>query len=428
MGPQKRPLFFQNVRTSHQFLKASHAHSQVATSWQWCNMLHDNSPAGMRPLRVNMDETSVCMYQSGGVGLVSRRARRLLRSARPLAQNISRGQLRACLTHAALLCDDRTVQHHLPQMFIAGKSSMTQQQADAVRRAITPPLELLLLDKGWMNTTVMCLLAKRIRESLPPAAARRFVILTMDAHRSHYSPVVLRELAAQRIAVHFVPAKATWIMQPCDTHLFAQYKAKLAHQCQQDIVRGLGVTCSWDTLARGINWVVHNTMAGRDWWHAFAHTGLVGHQEHVSDRLREKLQGTIPREVGSELPSLQALLEMFPRNSAISIGDLFAFFTCAAASTASQEPAQHTAASTGPRDHAESGGVWFGRLRSSSRLTGGSPAPSTAASCAMPRSPPREPLPPAAPAPVLPRASRISRLPRRWLLARQSARSPGDRE
>lgn len=127
------------------------------------------------------------MYQSGRIGLVAGKPWKTLRGPRPVARAVTKGQQRAALTHMALLCDDAAVQAVLPQILLAGRGSMTRAQAQAVRGAVRGPLELHVLSKGWANTAVMCHLAGRLRESLPPADAARHVILTMDVYKAHLS-------------------------------------------------------------------------------------------------------------------------------------------------------------------------------------------------------------------------------------------------
>ena len=360
-----------------------------------------------------MDETSVRMYQTGRIGLVAGAPWKTLRGPRPIAQAVTKGQQRAALTHVALLCDNASVQGVLPQLLLAGSGSMTQAQAEAVRRALRGPLELHVLKKGWVNTDVMCYLAGRIRASLPPADAGRHIILTMDVYKAHLSKQALQEFGRARIAVHFVPAKATWIMQPCDTHLFASYKRCLAKVCQENMLRGSNSTCSWEALAHGISVVVNEFMPQRDWAHAFAHTGLVGHQEQVSDRLSAKLGGVLPHGGPSAMPSLTSLLELFPQRVTVDVEDLFACFL-----PGKRKGGGHRA--QGGRCHEEERstehGVWTGRLRSSSRLKlDPAPAPDPD-SCPPPPLPPPAVAPSAAPQPpTLPVGRRISRLPRRWL-------------
>lgn len=46
----------------------------MRTSWQWNNLLHAHAPEGQQRLRINMDETSVRMYQQGALAwLLGRR-------------------------------------------------------------------------------------------------------------------------------------------------------------------------------------------------------------------------------------------------------------------------------------------------------------------------------------------------------------------
>ena len=139
---------------------------QVLASWQWSNCLHAQAPPSQEVLRINMDETSIRLYQDAGKGLLVARACRQRHTPRGLVQKVTRSKLRAALTHAALLCDDPEAQRALPQLLIAGEASMTAAQEDTVRSVLPRHVVLLRMKKGWMNADVMCWLAEHIHASL----------------------------------------------------------------------------------------------------------------------------------------------------------------------------------------------------------------------------------------------------------------------
>ena len=64
---------------------------------------------GKMPLRINVDESSICVFQGGGKGAV------FVKQAR---QKVSKSQKRKNLTLLAFICDRPDVQPHLPQIII----------------------------------------------------------------------------------------------------------------------------------------------------------------------------------------------------------------------------------------------------------------------------------------------------------------------
>ena len=234
-------------------------------------------------------------------------------------------------------------------------------------RATLPRHTVLLRQKkGWMNADVMCWLAHAVQASLLAWRATHDIIFTSDAYKAHFTPRVLRAFAARRIMFHLIPAKATWIMQPADTHLFAMYKAHMAKVCQQKMLSRSEQSLCWQSLVEGVVDTIEQIIHGRHWAPAFAHVGLVGNQDSVSARVCHKLGIVEPMKPGVALPSLDQLTSIFPRNSSVQVGDLFAYFTTR---PVSRPPRPPIGESPSVVVHAVSGAnPWYGRLRSSSAL------------------------------------------------------------
>ena len=75
-----------------------------------------NVDAGKMPLRINTDETSICVFQGKRKGAV------FVKKAR---QKVSKSQRRKNLTLLAFVCDRADIQPHLPQIIIGSSSIST---------------------------------------------------------------------------------------------------------------------------------------------------------------------------------------------------------------------------------------------------------------------------------------------------------------
>ncbi len=222
-----------------------------------------------------------------------------------------------------------------------------------------------------MNVDVMCWLAEQIHASLRAWEDTHVIIFMVDAYKAHYSPRVLRAVAARRRMTHIIPAKTTWIMQPADTHLFSQYKVHLTRICQQEMLSRGELPLSGETRGEALVDTIEHVIHGRPWAHAFAQLGLIFHQNTVSARVWQKLGLDDPMLAGNSLPSLDNLLWFSLLIVLLQYGDLFAYFTRPQVSLpppAVEEPEVVVVPGTG------SANPWLGRLRSSSALKIGTQA------------------------------------------------------
>ena len=101
---------------------------EAAAFWQWANYCASRVPAGRRQLRINFDETAVCLYQGHARGNI------FLAKTDQTRQNVPRWKRRAYLTHVAFACDgaavpneacvlnDIEVQNYVLQLPITGGS------------------------------------------------------------------------------------------------------------------------------------------------------------------------------------------------------------------------------------------------------------------------------------------------------------------
>ena len=90
---------------------------QAWATWQWYNFAAQRVPEGKAVLRINVDETSVCLYQGDQKGTIFFNPRKRPRSAEPV-QRAGKAQKRTCLTHIAFICDRPDVQPVLPQVIV----------------------------------------------------------------------------------------------------------------------------------------------------------------------------------------------------------------------------------------------------------------------------------------------------------------------
>jgi hypothetical protein len=252
---------------------------------------------------VNMDETSVAFTFGGQKGniLVTKKEGQFRQR---FVERLAAGERRTSVTLLTCLADLPEVHRELPQILL-GSSNMFPGSFLAQHRTRMPEgVYLWANDRGWMTQEVCAVLLRAIHASLGALAQRYHVILLMDAHRAHISETICRRATALGITLVYVPAKLTWLLQPADTHLFAQFKNHLRRaytQQRHGSPDGRVSKIQWlDMLASCIT----NVVLQRTWGHAFAANGITGQQQTTSLYVRS--MAGLSREA---YPTMQPTLE-----------------------------------------------------------------------------------------------------------------------
>ena len=113
--------------------------SEAIAAWQWWNSCLADVCTGKRVLRINMDETAVCLFQGHGRGNLF-----LSNTDRAAVQNVPRGKQRMFLTHVAFICDDSVIQKVLPQVVIGNERAIPQKKLATLKANC--PRELLVAE------------------------------------------------------------------------------------------------------------------------------------------------------------------------------------------------------------------------------------------------------------------------------------------
>ena len=243
---------------------------KASVAWRLWNHYETLVPATKTVLRLNLDETSVCLFQGDVAGniLVSKKR------ARSVAQRVPRAKRRCCMTHVGLICDRSDIQPLLPQVFIINERTAPARDMAALRAACPPNVRFLRQKSAWTNVFVTAYIVRLLGIALGPYMSTVQPILLMDALRAHWHPFVLATCRGARIWPLCVPASLTWLMQPLDTHVFLKYKAYL-RQVYQD-VRGDAAVSDLDFAAflRCVYQTIRRVLQGHKWASAFRGVGF----------------------------------------------------------------------------------------------------------------------------------------------------------
>ncbi len=295
-GPKAAPLFSKKSFFCEVF-------GQAIGFWRWSNFLHSHLAAGKQALHVNLDETGIRMHQVAGKGMLVHAAILEKRKAASLTQDVPRAMLRGSFTHVTMICDDGEAQKLLPQILIVNKHMVTEQQHRTLCAIMPRNVMLLRRHTAWMTSDLMTQVLLVLKQSLAPFMDTHQIFLTADAFRAHVTSEVWKQCVKHQILYCVIPAKLTWALQPCDTHVFASYKHRLQTVCQGAIVDSATGKLSMEVLLQCVCQCTVEILECRSWAKAFANTGLTGTQANVSARVLSKLTCEQIPEVGSDLPT-----------------------------------------------------------------------------------------------------------------------------
>ena len=383
--------------------------------WTLSNFQHSRADPGKRMVRLNFDETCISFHQNEKSGFLVAQARKRNRAADPLVRNVSTGAQRTNMTHLAVISDDPYVQERVPQMLIVGEGVMPLRVLRTVQECVSPPWTLLRQAKGWVNVSAMMAMARVLVNALKELRDDVHFVVSFDTYRAHLNPQVLRFLSMNGLHVVIVPSLMTWALQPLDTHAFGCYKRELSVNAQTQLLLNPDCPSTWSSLIRLVVRTGDAVIRNRSWEKSFQDLGLVGCQTMLSSKTKTRVgfEMGVPY-IGSDLPSLSQLQELFPRGADIPVEALL----MTAKELPKTEAAKHTkvsrpgALSISAHEPAgvSSAKPWFGRTRSTSGLslpdTSGSASSSRdpwIPSCVTRSAPPR----PAWTPPFLPNAKKL---------------------
>ena len=255
---------------------------QANAVWRWYNYVESKVDEAKQILRLNMDETSISLFQGGGTGNV------FMPSYKKCRQKATLQQRRACLTHVAIICDDSSIQTKLPQ-YVVGNTRIFKARTFEELRTRAPANVFLVRQKSaWNNSGLCCNIIKQLGVALAPYADKYQPVLLMDACRVHFTKDVLLACRRARIWVICIPPGTTSLLQPLDTHAFARYKACMRSAYQR-------IHCATNINIMGVQEIlecmyvaIRKVLQGVLWRSAFLHNGFGDGQCSVSNRVLAK--------------------------------------------------------------------------------------------------------------------------------------------
>ena len=333
-------------------------HLEAVGTWQWCNFLESLAPAGKQVVRINLDETCcrLCTEATkGGVAVGRNRSRKEALIGEHKASLSAR---RSAVTLVASVCDDTEIQALLPQVILGNERVLSKGEAHRINAEPDACVYCVRQKSGWVNKEMLSKIVHLMGVALQPWQHTRYFVLCMDACPCHCSVEVVRACNKAGLHVCYVAAGMTSLLQPCDTHVFARLKRFLRAGMECLRLRSrTGETRTYDFLklmSEAVRCVLHKN----SWKVAFAQTGLRDDQRGVSKSTLRKLQWAAVPQIGSALPSLAQLSQVYPSNFMIPLATIFQL--CAPPPVAEAMEVE----AFGPTSNAS---VWAGRLRSGTR-------------------------------------------------------------
>ena len=124
--------------------------------WQWFQFLRSRVPPNRQVLRLNLDETSIRFWYLPRMGL-RRPKRQMPRTG--FTRQASRSQLRKAFSHVAIICDDTSLQPHLPQVLLVNERTVSVEQLRRWRSLPGSNAQLWRRQSAWINDKVFAQIA-----------------------------------------------------------------------------------------------------------------------------------------------------------------------------------------------------------------------------------------------------------------------------
>jgi hypothetical protein len=97
---------------------------------------------------------------------------------------------------------------------------------------VPPNIVLLWKKSAWNCHETMREILSLLAKALKSVMKERSVILILDVHSSHIDTTIFAHARRLGVRLVYIPASLTFLLQPCDTHVFAALKQLLRKMWQ----------------------------------------------------------------------------------------------------------------------------------------------------------------------------------------------------
>ena len=260
-----------------------------------------------------MDETALVRHATGLVGTVLK----MTKGAENVGDVASLGERRSHVTLLASITHDAEVQPRLPQVLIGNEHQLS---VALMRNLPARPenMHVWRCKSAWNSHALMRKYITLLASSLGSVLTDRSVILILDVAPCHIHPTILAHAHRCGIRLCYIPASMTAELQPCDTHLFARFKAafKEVWRREKAVSAGGSITVRQWVHVAGL---ALEAVMPTDWEPAFTAVGALAEQSHLGQRLCDALGWSNAPMLSEGWPSVQAAKLIFPRNLKINV-------------------------------------------------------------------------------------------------------------
>ena len=268
-----------------------------------------------------MDETSVASFYGTSRGNVMNMSPGPLAGVEPFAdaeaiQWASRAKRRTCFTHCAFICNVASVQKKLPQLVIVNEK-VRLPDYNAILQRRPENVYIKRQKSAWNNEEIMVALVAVLKEHLLDEFAHYEVVLFLDAAKCHTVPRVVSACNRHGILLIILPAKLTWLVQPCDTHLFGIYKSYMRVRWQEIAAVAENGEVDLQALFTIIFDTIENVINARCWRSAFMDDGFHTNFARLSDFIMKRLEYKQKPAINAEQPTQETFALCYPSRSVI---------------------------------------------------------------------------------------------------------------
>jgi len=266
---------------------------------------------GKEPLLINMDETPIPYSFSYGRGTVLKRRKGSDYDPR-CTEKLERKDLRGNITHVAFICNDVAIQPKLPQILIGNQHRFTVKLLRQMEFKTPGNVYLVRAKSSWMCHGLMLRTLRLLHFCMKDYMDTRQLILIVDVAPCHIHRSIF--LLAERLDIYlvFVPAKLTWLLQPCDTHAFLKFKRRLRAEYEEGRLESEDGILTPERWLEAIFEAIRAVLCEGKWAAAFAHNGIAGSQAFISKFVLNNLEWKSIPIAGSSSPAEPALKSLFP--------------------------------------------------------------------------------------------------------------------